>query len=218
MNSVLENSHDPKWRRLPEERPMQILSAALAEFGEEGIAGAKLENIAARAGVSKGTIYLYFSSKEDLFREVVRQILVPRMRETEQSLQRGTPTEQLERFMRLHWAHFDRPGTAGWIRLVLTELYKHPDLWQFYYDEAVRASNAILSGIIERGIAAGEFRRIDPTSAVSMIKAMSLMHVLWGQLPPPVTFGSTLSPADRKAAAIEAIVDFVLHALRTEPA
>ena len=68
---------DSRWRRLPEERPGQILEAAVAVFAEHGISAAKLEDIAALAGVSKGTIYLYFSSKEELFREVVRLTVVP---------------------------------------------------------------------------------------------------------------------------------------------
>ncbi|MEA3245310.1 MAG: helix-turn-helix domain-containing protein, partial [Gemmatimonadota bacterium] len=81
-----DTGSDLKWRRQPEERPQQILLAAIEVFGEHGIAAAKLEDIAARAGVSKGTIYLYFESKEDLFREVVRRVLVPRMQEVERAL------------------------------------------------------------------------------------------------------------------------------------
>ena len=79
----------PRWRRLPEERPLQILHAAIEVFGEHGIAGAKLDDIAAKAGVSKGTIYLYFESKAELFRAVVRQVLVPRIAELEQVLATG---------------------------------------------------------------------------------------------------------------------------------
>jgi len=71
MSTSHAPSHDPRWRRLPEERPQQILDAALSVFAEHGIDAAKLEDIAARAGVSKGTIYLYFPSKEELFREVL---------------------------------------------------------------------------------------------------------------------------------------------------
>src|SRR6185369_5900164 len=128
-------------------------------FGEHGIAGAKLEDIAARAGLSKGTIYLYFTSKEELFREVVRQIVVPRIAAVERELHEGTPRQQLEQYMRLQWAHFDKPGTAGWIRLVLTELHKHPDLAEFYYSQVIAASNHCLGSIVRRGIEAGEFRR-----------------------------------------------------------
>ena len=66
---------EPRWRRLPGERPNQILQAALEVFDEQGLAGARLEDIAKRAGVSKGTIYLYFANKEELFREMIRGTL-----------------------------------------------------------------------------------------------------------------------------------------------
>ena len=202
--------HDPKWRRLPEERPRQILLAAIEVFGENGIAGAKLEEIAARAGVSKGTIYLYFPSKEDLFREVVRQLLVPAIAAVERELVDGTAAEQLERYLRLHWAYFDGPASAGWVRLVFTELHKHPDLAQFYFSEAIATSNRVLGDVIRRGTACGEFRPIDPVVAISMIKATLLTHVLWSQAPMP----QTLAAARPRAELIDDIVDFVLHALR----
>jgi AcrR family transcriptional regulator len=67
---------EPRWRRLPEERPQQIIDAALEEFGDRGLASSRLEDIAKRAGLSKGTIYLYFPNKEELFREVVRHTVI----------------------------------------------------------------------------------------------------------------------------------------------
>ena len=81
---------EPRWRRLPEERPEQILDAALAEFGERGLAGARLEDIAKRAGLSKGTIYLYFPNKEALFREMVRDIVVSQLEESERMFETMT--------------------------------------------------------------------------------------------------------------------------------
>ena len=212
MNNTVLSAADPKWRRLPEERPHQILLAAIEVFAEHGIAGAKLEEIASRAGLSKGTIYLYFESKEDLFREVVRQIIVPRIVDVERALDEGTPTEQLERYVRLQWAHFDHPGTSGWIRLVLTELHKHPDLAEFYYGEVIAASNQCLGDVIRRGVEAGEFRTVDTVATVSMVKSILLMHVLWSQAPLPQTIASKYP----RGASIDAIVDFVLHALRPE--
>jgi len=210
MADIVTPSHDPKWRRLPEERPRQILLAAVEVFGEHGIAGAKLEEIAARAGVSKGTIYLYFPSKEDLFREVVRQLLVPAIAAVERELVDGSAVEQLERYLRLQWAHFDRPGSSGWVRLVFTELHKHPDLAEFYFHEAIAHSNKVLGNVIRRGIARGEFRALDPIVAISMIKAIVLTHVLWSQAPMP----QTLAAARPRTELIDDIVDFVLHALR----
>lgn len=212
MTSTIDSSNDPKWRRLPEERPHQILLAAIEVFGEHGIAGAKLEDIATRAGVSKGTIYLYFDSKEELFREVVRKLIVPRIAEVERALDEGAPTAQLERYLRVQWAHFDRPGTAGWIRVVLTELHKYPDLAEFYYTEVIAASNHRLGDVLRRGMETGEFRRMDPLATVSIIKAIALMHVIWSQTPLPTSASGTYA----RGASLDAIIDFVVHALRPD--
>src|SRR5215470_6022053 len=88
-----QTAAEPRWRRLPEERPKQILDAALAVFAERGLSAARLEDIAKRAGVSKGTIYLYFANKEELFREVVRSTVISNLEEREQLLSEpGTAT------------------------------------------------------------------------------------------------------------------------------
>src|SRR5215831_14907027 len=88
----------PRWRRLPEERPRQILEAALDVFGERGLAGARLDDIARRAGVSKGTIYLYFPNKEELFREVIRAIVVDRLRQAAADAGEDNPVDELKRY------------------------------------------------------------------------------------------------------------------------
>src|SRR3954464_7728803 len=80
----------PRWRRLPEERPAQILDAALDVFAEHGLGAARLEDIAKRAGLSKGTIYLYFPNKEALFREVVRQTVVSQIESGERDFHAAT--------------------------------------------------------------------------------------------------------------------------------
>src|SRR3954452_655449 len=95
-------SRTPKWRRRPEHRPQQIIEAALEEFGRCGLSNARLEDIAKRAGVSKGTIYLYFPNKEELFREVIRSTVVAQIEQAEVDVANatGTATESLTRIMR----------------------------------------------------------------------------------------------------------------------
>src|SRR5438128_10581622 len=102
---------EPRWRRMPEERPRQILSAALAVFAERGLAAARLEDIAKRAGVSKGTIYLYFPNKEELFREMVREMVVGHLEAAERAVSESTasPTDTLIEFMRKYWARIRSP-------------------------------------------------------------------------------------------------------------
>jgi AcrR family transcriptional regulator len=199
-----------KFRRLPEERPGQILNAAVTVFTDRGIAAAKLEEIAALAGVSKGTIYLYFPSKEELFREAVRQKVVPFLARADAVDAAESATAALRAFLEHHWRYMDREDAEGWVRLALLELHKFPDLAQFYRTEVIDRSNAVLVGIIERGIAAGEFRPTEPAAAVMMIKGILLTHVVW-------CGAHSLNPAMRakpRERILHDITDFVLHALR----
>src|SRR5919201_6323793 len=103
----VNTSPAPRWRRLPEERLRQIIEAALEVFGERGLAGARLEEIAKRAGVSKGTIYLYFPNKEALFCEMIRQMVGQTIEQTEARIvsSHGTATEQLGEYMRSLWEY-----------------------------------------------------------------------------------------------------------------
>src|SRR3954470_8560876 len=100
----------PKWRRRPEHRPQQIIEAALEVFGECGLAKSRLQDIAQRAGVSKGTIYLYFPNKEELFREVIRQTAVAAIESGEKTLPTAAPTQQLCAAMRGYWQFVRSPA------------------------------------------------------------------------------------------------------------
>jgi len=172
-------SAPPKWRRCPQDRPEQILTAALQVFGECGLANARLQDIAERAGVSKGTIYLYFPNKEELFREMVRQTAVVAIERAEQVVTHGTPTVQLLTFMRGYWTFVRSPVFSTIYRLVLGELHQFPDLAKFYAHEVVARGQKLLSGIIRRGVDAGEFREIDPMVAARMLVALIVMNGIW---------------------------------------
>src|ERR1051325_8578352 len=110
--SEAPSTTEPRWRRLPGERPEQILAAALVEFGERGLAAARLEDIAKRAGLSKGTIYLYFPNKEELFREVVRQTIIAQIERAERELATATQqsaSDTLTQFVRGYWGYLRSP-------------------------------------------------------------------------------------------------------------
>jgi AcrR family transcriptional regulator len=169
----------PKWRRCPGDRPEQIIKAALQVFGECGLAKARLQDIAERAGVSKGTIYLYFPNKEELFREMIRQTAVAAIERAEQAIGHGTPTEQLMAFMKGYWQFVRSPVFSTIYRLVLGELHQFPDLAKFYAHEVVARGLTLLSGIIRRGTDTGEFREIDPAVAARMLVALVVMNGIW---------------------------------------
>jgi AcrR family transcriptional regulator len=169
----------PKWRRCPEDRPEQIIKAALEVFGECGLANARLQDIAERAGVSKGTIYLYFPNKEELFREMIRQTAVAAIERAERADVPGSPRDQLLAFMRGYWEFVRSPVFMTIYRLVLAELHQFPDLAKFYAHEVVARGQKLLAGIIRRGVDAGEFREIDPMVAARMLVALTVMNGIW---------------------------------------
>jgi len=147
-------------KRRKEQRPEEILQAALEEFIAKGYAGTRLEDVAKRAGISKGLVYVYFDTKEKLFKAVIRTFLVPHVQMlrdevdtselSSESLLRGPVLRLMKKIIgsRMHEL----------IRLLIAEGPRHPDLTAFYYEEVVSRGMALLQRIIDRGVARGEFR------------------------------------------------------------
>jgi len=179
--SPSHSAQEPRWRRLPEERPKQILEAALVEFGERGLSNARLDDIAKRAGVSKGTIYLYFPNKEELFREVIRSTVVAQIEQAELAVANATrtATESLTSIMRGSFEFLRTPTYAAIFRLVNAELYNFPDLAEFYAREVVERKQRLITGVITRGIESGEFRSVDPVISARVLTSTFLVHGLW---------------------------------------
>lgn len=203
---------EPKWRRLPEERPHQIIDAAIEVFGERGLSGARLEDIAKRAGVSKGTIYLYFPNKEALFKEMVRLTIIARIEHEERSFedQRGSAIERLEQYMIEYWEFINQPEVRTIARLVIGELHRFPELAQFYMDEVVRRKYDLVTRLIQRCVDAGEFRPVDCTVAARLLFALFYAHGVWCGIreyrPEILRYSEEQVPGD--------IHDFFFHALR----
>jgi AcrR family transcriptional regulator len=204
----------PRWRRLPEERPRQILDAALEVFGERGLAGARLDDIARRAGVSKGTIYLYFPNKEELFREVVRAIVVDRLRQAAARAGEGDPVDELKRYLRAHWDFVRSPEFQTIFRLVTGELHNFPDLAEFYGREVVKPANELLAGMIRRGIDRGEFRPVDPILAARFMASTAITHSTWCAR--RHLFKLLTDVTDEQV--FDGLSDFFFHAIRATPA
>ena len=153
----------PRWQRRPEARPEEILAAALEVFGEQGFARARLEDVARRAGVSKGTLYLYFQSKEELFRAMVRARVVTAVEAAEHLVgtHTGSARDALETLARAMWASLRREDMARITRLVQFELVRFPELARFYFDEVIARSRRLLETVLRRGVESGEFRPLD---------------------------------------------------------
>jgi len=203
---------EPRWRRLPEERPEQILNAALVEFGERGLAAARLEDIAKRAGLSKGTIYLYFPNKEALFREMVRHTVVTKLEESERIFEtiNVSATQTLIDFMRRYWGFIRSSQFAPLFRLIHAEIHNFPDLARFYGEEVVMRGHRLIASIISRGIESGEFRAIDPFVAARMLSAPFVMHGLW--CTHRECFASVAKKTDGQV--LDELMQFYLHAIQ----
>ena len=173
-----------RWTRRKEERAPEILEAALASFAEKGFAGTRMDDIAARAGITKGTIYLYFESKEAVFKALARQSIGERIAAvTEQLKSADTPAADQLRFVIGALGHFastsDRVVLA---RVLLAEAGNFPELAEFWRKEIIDRGLGLFESIIRRGVARGEFRKVVPGHAARLCVAPLLVMILWRTL------------------------------------
>jgi AcrR family transcriptional regulator len=168
-------------RRRKEARPGELLAAALDLFVERGFTATKLEDIATRAGVSKGTLYLYFSSKEELFKAVIQEGILPVVKIGETMLQQHSgDAGSLLRGLIYHWWELvGKTNLSAIPKLIIAEAGNFPETAHYFNDHVVQRIDQLLASVLERGMASGEFRRVDIGSTVDMITAPVLMRVIW---------------------------------------
>lgn len=171
----------PVRRRRKAARPAELTAAALTLFVEKGFAATRLEDVAACAGVSKGTLYLYFDSKEDLFKAVVEEGIVPLLAVAEQHIAEytGTSAELLRALLFGWWNQIGATRLAGIPKLVISESRNFPEVAQYYHDRVIVRGRALLRHVLQRGVAAGEFRTMETETAIDVILAPLLMLVVW---------------------------------------
>jgi AcrR family transcriptional regulator len=202
----------PRWRRRKDARPEEIISAALDVFTDRGFAATKLEDVARRAGVTKGTIYLYFDSKEALFKALVRQTIVPIIAQGEAIAQTfiGSARELFERLVREYWRLMGETSLVGIPKLMMAEAGNFPELARFYYEEVVTRGHRLMAGVIERGIKAGEFRPVNVMVAAKL--AMSpLMHAVIARK----AFLACMPEGFDVASYLNTHIDLYLHGIST---
>jgi AcrR family transcriptional regulator len=159
---------EPSHRRRKDARPQELLAAALDLFVEKGFAATRSEEVALRAGVSKGTLYLYYPSKEELLKAVISHNLSDRIAEGAALADgfNGSAGDLLRGILSDWWvALYDSPA-AGVFKLVITEVRNFPDIATYYASEVIEPAHQLVGGIVRRGIAAGEFRTVDVDNAV----------------------------------------------------
>ena len=205
----------PRWARRKQARPEEISAAALELFVERGYAGTRLEDVAARAGVSKGTVYLYFASKEELFKAVVREGLVSPLAEFRSAVLEQYPGSALELLRMLVHGWWERIGSApisGIPKLIVAEARNFPEIAKFYIAEVVEPGQAVLEAIVARGVANGEFRPVDPRETGALLVAPLLMIALWRN-----SLGHFRPGAIDAKRILDAHLEMVRNALRVAP-
>lgn len=171
----------PRYQRRKEERPQEITEAAFQAFAEKGYAATRVEEVAQRAGVSKGLLYLYFKTKEELFKAVIKSVVIRRVDALVAALEKTELSS--EDFLRGPLLEFMKsvPGSpvAVVIRLMISEGHRHPDLVDYYWENVVSKGLAAISRFIDRGVQRGEFRATAVSELPQLLLAPVMLAVIW---------------------------------------
>ena len=193
-----------RYQRRKQDRPQEITEAAFGAFAENGFTATKVEDVARRAGVSKGLLYVYFKTKEELFKAVIRSVVTPRLDE----LTRALDTSELsaEAFIRGPVLDFMKrvPGSpiSIVIRLMISEAPKHPDLVDYYWQNVASRGLGALRQLLRRGVDNGEFRESAVNELPQLVIAPVMMSIVWG-----IVFADRSLDTDK---LIETHVDMIL--------
>lgn len=200
----------PRWERRKDARPQELLAAALDLFVERGFASTRLEDVAKRAGVSKGTLYLYFTNKEDLFKAVVRNSVIPAIGAAEDDIAgfSGHSAYLLRQVVHGWWERMGENNASGIIKLVIAEAGNFPDIAKFYQEEVIARGTRVIAGMLENAVARGEFRPVDIDVMTQVLIAPILMLMTWKHAIGPGENGKIDS-----AAFIDSFLDMALHGL-----
>jgi len=187
-----------KHARRKDARPGELLEAALSLFVEKGFAGTRVDEVAKLAGVSKGTLFLYFSSKEELFKAVVRENisgLFPEWSAQFDSYE-GSTANLLRSSMRTWWQRLGSTQASGITKLMMSEAHNFPELAAFYQHEVIQPGNALVRRVLQRGIDLGEFRPMDMKYGVYLVLAPMLFLCMWKHSLGTCAAGDELVPED----------------------
>jgi AcrR family transcriptional regulator len=203
-----------RWERRKESRPGELLAAALDSFVEYGFAATRLEDVAAKAGVSKGTLYLYFKNKEELFKAVLKESVVPLIEEFADEAKTSTLSNDdlIRYFFNQWWVRFGSTKLAGICKLMTAEAGNFPELALFFQQEVIEKNNHLLLGLVHKGVADGDYAAKNYEVAVHIWMAPMVLHTIWSNSIGKCVPGLTIP--DNEYIAMHA--EFVLTALKTK--
>jgi AcrR family transcriptional regulator len=179
--------HHPKKRR-PDARPGEILAAALDLFSERGFAATRMEDVAARAGLSKAAIYLYFADKTALLRAIVDDAIETNITTIRDRVlaQQGPVAPMLRTLLATFATVLRTTRFPDLIKLIISESRARPEIGHLYLDHAIGRAFPLVQSLIARGIATGEFREVDPAMTVRSIVGPMLLAALWRSVFEPI--------------------------------
>jgi AcrR family transcriptional regulator len=182
MPSTLAPTRKPRWRRRPDRRPEEILDAALRVFARRGLHKTNLEEVAKEAGISKGTIYLYFKNKEELFVAAAHRVVpspdeIYRERRT---IPASHPSlyQLLRQVARTAYRRFCTPAYLAFFSMMTAEVLRRPEWGEIYFRRIGLELNRRIAEIFERAMRAGECRQVDPMLAARSFVGMFLIMAL----------------------------------------
>lgn len=189
-----------KWQRRKDERPTEILDAALELFGTKGFVSTKIDDIAKQAGVSKGTVYLYYPSKETLFKEMVYVLMLPRIKEVELYISnyQGKQTELLILIINRWWQTIKSSGLTGIPKLIISEADKFPDLTKFYVKEVIHRIHTIVVNVLNNGVKQNEFKKMNTALTARVIMSSLVYFSMWE---------TSLKKYDKKDLKVEDMIE-----------
>lgn len=200
----------PPARRRKEARPAELLSAALAVFAEKGFAAARLEEIAAGAGVSKGTVYLYFDGKEALFKAAIEAAMTPAIEAAEALLgdTRRPSAELLREFVFGWWERVGKTPLGAVPKLLVAESGNFPEVAQWFHDTIILRAQRAMARLIQSGIERGEFRPVDPMIAARIVFAPMFAFIVWRR-----AFGAMMRELPEPERFFADAVDLLTHGI-----
>ncbi|RJP70123.1 MAG: TetR/AcrR family transcriptional regulator [Comamonadaceae bacterium] len=213
-DAASEPDAEPRQRRArrKEARPGELVDAALQLFVEKGFAATRVEEVAALAGVSKGTLFLYFPSKEELFKAVVRETIAGRFTEWNEELDQfsGNSAELLRYCMQSWWERIGMTAASGITKLVMSEAGMFPEIAAFYQQEVIGPGHDLLRRVLQRGIDRGEFRPLRLEHAVYSLIAPMIFLLMWKHsMAPCCPASEQIDPV----GFIDNQVDLLLHGM-----
>jgi AcrR family transcriptional regulator len=212
MKKLLTSQPRRTWRRRAEARPDEILTAALEEFNVNGFDASRVEDIAARAGVSKAAVYLYFDSKEALLRALIEREVAPIADQVTAAAEAGMddPKSALRGMARIIASALGQARAFAVPLLVISIAARFPDLAQCYRERVAERARTALTRLIRRGVEIGQFRAVDPVAAARATIGPIMFEILWTH--------ALKGQAERDTKWIDTQFDILLNGMAMENA